>query len=374
MNSAGRTPNLNFRLRRAWQRHATRLPVATAPWRELFGDGVCATVADGSGRAGILHREAGAPFTLEPVQYHGTPVRVMPDDRVYHVQEPERTAYWLRDAAVYTQNGVVYDPHSRLVVAETLEFHEANPARHPMFAAPQFPACRRLPGQSFLFGRHGADTFYHFLVEALPALLFARDFVLQCDHVLVPDGGRKWKLRWLTLAGVAPEQIEWLPELAHVRCERLIFTSRVVHHVEPNPWAIRMLRAFLPPRAVEPAAGARAFWLDRSHMPARRVAWEPALIERLSLFEPVRLDSLDPAAGADLLAAARTLAGFHGAAFANMIFRSPGARIVEILVGPNYPWYARLAQVCGHEHTALVVDDSPASLERLARDLPALLT
>lgn len=378
MDLSSRPSLWRFLPRRLWQRWATALPVGVAAWEELFAphrDYRSGVFHARPGFSGILRRERGQPFTIEPVDYRGGAARQLPwDDRRYFTCEPDRVVYALSDACVYTHAGAVYDPHSRLVVAETLEEWEHGFARHPMFAAPGFPARESLAGRAFLVGGAGANTFYHFLVEALPALAFARDLAASCDWLLVPDGGREWKLRWLSLLGVDAAKIRWLPDLAHLRCEQLVFTSRVVRHFEPNPWAVAALRALpLAPSPDAPPA-ADVLWLDRTHMPARRVGWESDLVARLPGVTPVRFDALAPSATAARCAAARVLVGFHGAAMANMIFCRPGALVIEILTRPNFPWYGRLAQVCGHRHVALAADDAPASLENLARILPALCT
>ena len=72
---------------------------------------------------------------------------------------------------------------------------------------------------------------------------------------------------------------------------------------------------------------------------------------------------------------ARALVGLHGAALTNQIFCRPGTAVVEVFPRINFPFYARLAGVCGHRQTAVIAPENPAAseVEQLAEAVAGLL-
>lgn len=360
-------------LRAAYQRWCTRLPCRVRRFAELFpghGDYLGGVFALRPRHTGVLARETGRPFFIAPTRYElGAGTNLGSENEAYWSREPDRVAYAMADAGVYGNYGRVYDPRTRAFVAETCEDWDHAFHRHPSLATPGFPAPERLPGVSALLTTLGGQTFYHFFVETLPKLVFLRPYLERCDRLLLSRYGEDWKRRWLALWGLEHKAV-FLNELSHYTCDQLLFTSRLVRHFEAGPWTVETLRALpgLPPAPALNPSG-RVLWLDRSKQHMRRVAWEQDLVAALPEVEPVRVDELTPAETARVFGEARAVLGFHGAAFANMVFCPPGTRVTEIFVQPNYPWYARLAQSCGHDHASLLVRDAPDSLAAL---LPVL--
>jgi capsular polysaccharide biosynthesis protein len=362
-------------VRALYQRWFTPLPYRLRRFEELFPshcDYLGGVFAQRPRVTGVFARETGQAFFVHPTRYLlGTGKNLGSENDAYWSREPDRLAFAMADAGVYGNHGRVYDPHSRAFIAETCEDWVESFDRHSTLAMPGFPAAQRLPGVSALLTTLGGQTFYHFFVETLPKLAFLRPYLDQCDHLLLSRYGEEWKRRWLALWGLEHKAI-FLSELSHYTCDQLLFSSRVVRHFEAGPWAVQTLRA-LPGLPVAPALNprGRVLWLDRSKQHMRTVKWEQRLIEAMPWVEPVRLDELTPAQTAKLFGEARAILGFHGAAFANMVFAPAGAQVIEIFVEPNYPWYARLAQSCGHTHAAIAIENSPAAIPQLAALLRA---
>lgn len=369
---------LQHRIRRFAQRWFTSLPIRVAPFSEISGRN--SECADGiyyrrPGFSGVLRREPGTPFTVHQTQFLGPPApRLADESTAYTSIAPDRVLFGLADAGVHDNQGAVYDPHSRSFVAETFESWTFPDARHPGFRAPGITPAEKVPGRSFLLTGLGATTFYHFLIENLPRYLWAREQANNCDQLLVTDTGASWKEAWLRLAGWRGA-IRFLPSVAHLRCEQLLFTARLVRHFEPSSWAVDTLRQAMLPRAAAATTTAPAvIWLDRRRQTARQADWEAALLERLAPHvAAIDFSDLDPPSQIATLRSARVLIGLHGAAFANMIFCPPGTQVIELLTARNFPWYSRLAQACGHHHVAVQVGPRPASLDDLAHLILPLL-
>lgn len=363
-----------YRIRRAWQRLFTDLPVGTRPFSELVpdlaGPAPPATLADRP-FSGLLRRQGPFAVPLAPTTYAAGSGRWRCELRPFISAQPAWELMALAGGCIYGEAGMVYEPRSRHFVAETVDLWIDPLPSHPAFAAPRFPRREELSGVSFAATTLGGNAFYHFLVDVVPKLLWARDLLPACDQILVAGHGEEWKRRWLAFLGVPP-RVSFLPPLAHVRCEQLLFTGRFNRHFEPSPDAVRLLRAATG--AAGAATGAEALWLDRRDAPARSAAWESAFTARLPELTPVAFSSLPPEESVRRCAAARVLVGLHGSAFTNMLFCAPGALVIEIFLEPGFPWYARLAQACGHRHVAIRAESDGSGAEALAAEIRRQLT
>lgn len=369
---------LQFHLRRLWQRWLTILPCRTRRFEELYPancDYLRGIFRQRRLHTGVLHREAGHPFLIRPAQYIGAKqCGFASEDTQYWCREPDRIVFALSGAGVESSFGRVYDPASRSFIAETCENWDAPFDRALAFALPGFPKPVRLPGISIMLGSMAVQTFYHFFVEALPKLALYAPYLESCDHVLVSRYSEESKLRWLSLWGLE-KKIIFVQDLAHYTCDQLLFTNRCVRHFEPGPWCVERLRSLPniphPPASLNPRGP--ILWLDRRQDHARQVDWESRLLARLPEVTPVRLGELAPAEAARTVGNARAILGLHGAAFSNMVFAPSGLRVIEIFTKPNYPWYSRLSQACGHNHTAIVAGEDPGEIDALASTLRSAL-
>lgn len=363
---------LQFWLRQNYQRFFTRLPCRLRRFDELFPalcDYSSGIFLQRPRHTGLLLREPGQPFLVRPTRYlSGEGKNLASENSAYWTREPDRLVYALADAGIHGAHGCVYDPRTRAFITETCEAWDDSFARDLALATPGFPAPVRLPGISVMLGTLGGQTFYHFFAETLPKLRILAPYLESCDRILLSRYGETWKRRWLALWGLEHKAV-FIDELSHHVCDQLIFTNRFVRHFEPGPWCVDSLRHLpgLPPVPAQANPHGPVLWLDRSGQHMRSVAWEKDLVAALPGITPVNLDTLAPADAARLLASARAIVGFHGAAFANMVFCPPGTRVVELFTELKQPWYARLAQSCGHTHDALVVRDHADEIPALAR-------
>lgn len=378
-STSPRIPSLRLRLRLLYQSLLTKLPCRLRRFEELFPahcDYASGIFLQRPRHTGVLLRESGQPFLVTPTRYlAGQGKDLASENSTYWTREPDRIVYAVADAGIYGAHGCVYDPPSRTFITETCESWGHPFTSDPSMASPGFPKATHLPGVSLMLGTLGGQTFYHFFIETLPKLRVLEPFLASCDRILVTRYGETWKRRWLSLWGLE-NKIVFIDELSHFTCDQLIFTNRFVRHFEAGPWCVNTLRnlPILPsvPATVDPLGP--VLWLDRTAQHMRTVSWEKDLIASLPPgITPVNLETLSPSETARLLGSARALIGFHGAAFANMVFCPPGARIIEIFTELKEPWYARLAQTCGHQHEAAIVPDRADSINMLLPILKSLL-
>jgi len=314
--------------------------------------------------AGVLSTVPGDQFAyLRLKSLLGRPAE---SEALFAGKSADRRLFTLPDTCVAGGDGVVYDPKRRIAVEETVRSWFRPPSKHPLLAAPRFPAACPLPGVTLSLASLGAEGFYHFLIESLPRLALARPWLDCVDHVLAPGQAGRFQENWLSLAGVPREKIIWLEGHSHFRCEQLLFTGPLSEDSQPTPWLVSSVRDTVS--AAPPERGTRKLWISRNDAGVRHIAWERELIARMPEFERVELASRPPAEQIALLGSAAVVVGPHGAGLANLIFCPTGASIVELQPAHcNRPLFGRLASAAGCRHAWTTVD-----FTRPPEDLPAL--
>jgi len=286
-----------------------------------------------------------------------------------------RRLFTLSDAAVAGDDAVVYCPRRRLAVAETVRQWDRPAHRHPLLAAPRFPRAQPLPGLTLSLGTLGGGGFYHFLLEALPRLQLARPWLARVDHVLANGSPGSFQERWLVHAGVTAAKIRWLQGHSHYRCEQLLFANAPCPDSQPTPWIVSRVRAAVA-AGTAPRATASHLWITRRDATSRHLAWEDELLRALGDFEHVALAELTPAEQIARLAGASVVAGLHGAGFSNLVFCTPGTRVIELMPDLRHsPLYSRLAAAAGCRHAWAAVDvtQAPPALPDLVAAIRAFL-
>lgn len=354
---------------RIFQHITRRGPHGVAPFATLAPDllSVRVPLALGPCPDGVIHSvEADATASADTLSLLGQQFTTLalPVARL----SPVRQLFALRDVCVAGDAGVVWCPHLGLAVAETSRQWHGGPDTHPLLSAPRFPAAMPLSGTTLNLGSLGAGGYYHFLHESLPRLVIAREWLDRVDHFLCPGLPGGFHSGWLELAGVPSAKIKWLHGHSHWRCEQLLFTNLPTDDCAPSAWlfaAIRRLARWSPA-----THATRRVWLTRRDASSRHLAWEDRLLTHLPGFEPIYLSRLPAAEQVAVFASAAVVAGPHGAAFANLPFCHPAARVVELLpdLQPR-PLYARLAAAAGLRHAWVAVNFSQEP-----DDLPALGT
>ncbi|MCB0334318.1 MAG: glycosyltransferase family 61 protein, partial [Bdellovibrionales bacterium] len=195
----------------------------------------------------------------------------------------------------------------------------------------------------------GGGNFYHFFMEALPKLFFAGKWLSEIDHLLIDKPCHPNQLAWLEPLSLSCEVHE-LTANTNFLCEHVLFTSRLVNHVEPNPWVVQSLREAFLPLAQKRELPSRIVVASRKNAATRSDHGISQLVDALPEAELIAFDELSPADIVTLCQQIKVFIGCHGAAFANTVFLPRDAIVVEICQTDHYPYYVRLSQVMGLKH------------------------
>ncbi len=172
---------------------------------------------------------------------------------------------------------------------------------------------------------------YHWLIKMLPRLHLVEQAGLSASHF------RKLLINWPTaahseayaLADIPVGALQVVKERDFWICRNL-YVSTLPHHA-PG-WAVNYLRRIFAPALRNVADKSKAIYLIRGDTPWRRVRNEEEVIEHLarSGIESFDLSQHTFLEQIGIISNAHAIIAVHGAALANLVFGTRGARVLEI--------------------------------------------
>lgn len=209
----------------------------------------------------------------------------------------------------------------------------------------------RVPGTAVLIG--GVANYYHWTVEYMPRLQMLRRVMspeqMQGMKFLINDAPTGWQLLMLQRAGVPIESLVQVPGGGEVICSSLIVPS--IPNISDSIAFLRETLGIQPRRAT-----GRKLYVSRLdvHPDRRRIAEEERLAEVL---EAAGYDILIPTEVSfeeqiDAFASSDVIVGAHGAAFTNLVYADPRARVIEITNSHNhyYDFFKEITDALGIRH------------------------
>jgi capsular polysaccharide biosynthesis protein len=258
--------------------------------------------------------------------------------------------------------GGVFTSDGRFVPAFTHD--PCGAAFHSVWTRLRLPKPKHLRGRVlYLVTPQAADNFHHWLIDLLPRLGLVRragyalsDF----DHVIVNHSQRAYQISTLAHLGISPERIIAADPSVYVRADVLVVPSLKPDNQTISAADLGFLReAFLESTSIAPPK--RRIFLSREDAGFRRLRNEAQLRPLLQSldFEIVSLAGLSVPTQARLFSEAEIIAGPAGAAFANLVFASPGARVIEI-APPQWlaAFHWMVSARAGLEHTVVLGEGS----------------
>lgn len=275
--------------------------------------------------------------------------------------------YAIRDARVAPESGGVW-LESGVAMLELLGGEGRYSGSQDLRGMARRKARERIPGTWALLPNH---TYYHFLIEDLPALLtslaFARETLGVDAGVLVHDTVHPFVSAALSTID-APVRTT---RSAMVSVERLVASGFTTARVHPS--SIETTRSHF---GLADTPGDRWIYLSRVGF-RRSASWEQQLIDamarELPQVEAVECHRLTLQEQTRLMSTAAGVIAPHGAALSNLVFAPPSARIVEIATPENscdHFWH--LTGQRGMDYTLLWVDGDAPVAETVARIADAI--
>lgn len=275
-----------------------------------------------------------------------------------------RSLYRLRDVLVSPHTGLIWTPEGR-ILEESVGSLRRVQGWGRMLHEPLLPArpLRAVIRESGPVVCCAPTNYFHWLTEAVPALLAAWDAVPEA-RLLLPRRVPRYMEDLLGLLlpdGAGSDRV--------VRADGVLRTEEVLlPAIDPfsgfvHPAEVELLRRTFAPHLGQ-SSGEHALYVSRRRASARRLRGEEELETRLRArgFEIVFCEELSLPEQMKRFATAGTIVAPHGAGLANLVWAARGARLVEIFPADDFnDCYARLAVARGLRYAFVTAMPDPAS-------------
>jgi hypothetical protein len=253
----------------------------------------------------------------------------VPDDGNEVPHRPINTFHLLLDSrnpGYSCRNNLVIGPGRMVLYEDSIPFVEMS-VRLRLLERP-----RRVTGTVGYLSNTVPDNYFHWLAFTLPMVGIYRERLgVEPDYYYLGRPIKSWHFETLARAGIGADRV--LSDA--VTADRLVadFPDR-----KRRDGAVdRAMLAFSRNLYYEPPAATptRRLFVGRSNANHRRLVNQAECVEYAAQygFESVSTDGLTVAEEARLFAEAACIVAPHGAALTNLIFATPGARVLELLPG-----------------------------------------
>ena len=189
---------------------------------------------------------------------------------------------------------------------------------------------RRFSGRALLLV---GFNYYHFLIEEIPRIWLASEAgfkINDFDHIIMFSPIHRSPQLVCERVGISKEKIIPLEKLQHIECEEFYFTTMPWHYGRTFTLTARNFLRGIYHRTN--TSHGRRIYISRERCGHGKISNEDELFHELVLmgFEKVVPEDLSFDEQVATFQEAEWIIGAHGAGLTNVIFSSPGCRIIEI--------------------------------------------
>jgi hypothetical protein len=242
----------------------------------------------------------------------------------------------IKAGRILTSSGIVIAPRDCLIKDITPYLLCGNNGANRIFRSSKLPSLRRVNETIAILTMTCSFNYYHFLFDTLPRLQLVEESGVPWDRIVVPRE-KRFQRESLHLLGLENDRIIAEPGL-HLEAKTLLVPTLPGVVEDPPLWVSDFLRT----RFSNCAADIRGRWskkiyVSRAMANDRRIVNEADLIRALEGegFQSFLLEDLSFPEQIGLFGRAEFVVGAHGSGLANLVFCTPGTRVVEIF-GSNY--------------------------------------
>jgi hypothetical protein len=216
----------------------------------------------------------------------------------------------------------------------------------------------------------GAMLYWHWMFQLLPRFELINLAGINIDAIdfFVVNGLKSnFQVETLEILGLRPERLIQSSNVPHLRARRLIAPSVPLSHGCYRPWMVRFLRiSFLGDDSTANISRRRRIYVSRGMAKYRRVLTEASVIQFLRLhgFDEISLEMLSVRQQASVMAECEVIAAPHGGGLSNVVFCSPGTKVIEIFspeLVAGYFW--KLCNRLDLSYCYMIGKGSPSTVE-----------
>jgi hypothetical protein len=219
---------------------------------------------------------------------------------------------------------ITTDKKLLLESAYGMEFYRKDPAMNYLFLPPSVCISGNVTNLISVY----CQGYYHWMMDALPRLKLLEYFPKD-TLILVPKDLRPYQNESLRMLGLE-DRIRPTKEY-HLKIKNYFFSSPTAMTGCDNPYAIDYLRKILLPHAKNLYNGPKRFYIRRKGQTRGIINENEVIALFLDLgWAVVELEDLGLAEQIALFSKAEAFCGLHGAAFTNVLWISPGCKVLEL--------------------------------------------
>jgi capsular polysaccharide biosynthesis protein len=191
-------------------------------------------------------------------------------------------------------------------------------------------------GRVAVLATEAADLYYHWLFQLLPRydlIERAGIRVSDIDYYYVNSQRSRFQRETLALLGIEPSKVIEGDKVPYLRARELIVPSVPLGASCFRPWMLDFLREkFLPKNWREMQPSGRRLYISRGLAGYRRVLNENEVVSFLTErgFEVAAMESMSVPEQAAVMAGCDVVIGPHGGGMSNLVFCTPGTKVIEI--------------------------------------------
>ena len=337
----------------------TRLCPLTAEWISAVGKDMHASLT-----------KVDAPYTIFnplPKTVHKSVRQQFVNDQTYVC--PQTFVATIPRGRV-TRRGLVITPDGQLLEDVSVYFETAGRKMMSYVAMEWSPKELDIKGKAVVLSTDAGSLYYHWLFQLLPRYELLRRAGIEhseIDHFVVSSQRQAFQRESLGLLGIDRDKIVASDRTPIIRAEEMIVPSVPLGVGCFRPWMMEFLRlTFLPHEMRGPRSPGRRLYISRANASYRRVLNESDVVRLLHSrgFETIAMEALTMQEQAAAMASCEIVVAPHGGGLSNIVFCSPGTKIIEIFspeLVASYFW--KIANQVGLDYYYLLGKGPAAALE-----------
>lgn len=215
---------------------------------------------------------------------------------------------------------------------------------------------------AFLSARWGAAAYFHWMFDVVTRfhLLQRSGLIETIDKFVINACDTAYEKETLNILGIPPQKIVESRYHPHLTADKLIVPSICEGGSGTSKWKCEYLKhTFLNKQPSLNTNYSELIYISREQASYRRIVNEEEVVGCLEKFgfRTVKLETMSVTEQAACLAAAKVVVSPHGGGLTNLVFCTPGTKVIEIfspIYVPTCFW--TISNLCELEHYYLIGD------------------
>ena len=311
----------------------------------------------------ISHKRFNTTPFITPKIFEGKPPHSVTTDKPWIVSQPINE---VMGHLVILENGIadcfgdVFDKNGRLIEGATHKYSEKHRYRrwhkrkHLIQQKSIFPDLEYFDKAVAILTASTHNFYFHWLLDVLPRIGMLSELSQSVDLFYIQTK-HQFQQETLRLLGIDRSSIVDADEVPLMSAQKLVVPCyQVMNGRVFADWPLKYVRDKLLKKAkTSSSVSKRRIIVSRASASHRRLTNEAQIVDKLSKynFEVVELAAIPFQEQIGLFKDAEAIVAPHGSGLANLVFCTPGTKIIELFPATNVDLYYRLSSALSLEYS-----------------------